>query len=140
MPRQRLSTYTPHIRLKGVEMVPAGLQRSEQETAFAHTSYLHGAQNFNIGGDFNIVQGNQIQYKFNAELTKLAISRILLCPSPSPFFVGREDVLLQLSEIFAVQGESLPRNAMQRVVVLVGNGGRGKTQVAVKFVADNCSR
>ena len=109
------------------------LQTPEQGPALAHTSYLHGAQNFNIGGDLNIVQGTQNQYKFNTDherVTKLA--EVLCCPSPSPFFVGREDILGQLMKIFIENG-----NDRQRVVVLVAPGGSGKTQVALKFVSEN---
>ncbi|KAE9397819.1 TPR-like protein, partial [Gymnopus androsaceus JB14] len=49
---------------------------------------------------------------------------VLQCPSPSQYFVGREDILRKLSKIFS---------APAHVVTLVASGGTGKTQTVLKF-------
>ncbi|KAJ7060596.1 hypothetical protein C8F01DRAFT_1083614 [Mycena amicta] len=57
------------------------------------------------------------------------------CPSPSDFFQGRKDILQQLDHLFK---PTEPRE--QKVVLLYGLGGAGKTQIALKFIADSGSR
>ncbi|KAJ7069130.1 hypothetical protein C8F01DRAFT_1077768 [Mycena amicta] len=57
------------------------------------------------------------------------------CPPPSPFFQGRHDVLSQLNSWFQPTEKK-----DQKVVLLHGLGGAGKTQIALKFIADSGSR
>ncbi|KAJ7069108.1 P-loop containing nucleoside triphosphate hydrolase protein [Mycena amicta] len=57
------------------------------------------------------------------------------CPPPSPFFQGRHDVLSQLNSWFQPTEKK-----DQKVVLLYGLGGAGKTQIALKFIADSGSR
>ena len=66
----------------------------------------------------------------------LSISDVLKCPSPSQYFVGREDTLNRLYRIFSPQIV----DPAQRIVALVASGGTGKTQTVLKFVLDNSSR
>ena len=54
-------------------------------------------------------------------------------PGPSSIFTGRKEALDQLSEYFNEATASVAR-ATQRVFVLFGMGGSGKTQIALKFV------
>ncbi|KAJ7053563.1 hypothetical protein C8F01DRAFT_1064710 [Mycena amicta] len=57
------------------------------------------------------------------------------CPPPSKFFQGRQDVLSQLDTWFQ------PAQQEEQIVVLLhGLGGAGKTQIALKFIADSRSR
>ena len=53
-------------------------------------------------------------------------------PGPTSAFTGREDILKQLTEYFNPTTASVIRG-MQRLFVLWGLGGAGKTQIALKF-------
>ncbi|KAJ7053757.1 P-loop containing nucleoside triphosphate hydrolase protein, partial [Mycena amicta] len=57
------------------------------------------------------------------------------CPLPSEFFQGRKDILEQLDSLFQKTGQK-----EQKSVLLYGLGGSGKTQIALKFIADSGSR
>ncbi|KAJ7057384.1 P-loop containing nucleoside triphosphate hydrolase protein, partial [Mycena amicta] len=63
------------------------------------------------------------------------IQFITTCPPPSKFFQGRRDILLQLDRFFQ---PTEPKE--QKVVLLYGLGGAGKTQIALKFISDSGSR
>ena len=66
----------------------------------------------------------------------LSISDVLKCPSPSQYFVGREDTVSELYRIFFA-----PKVApAQCTVALVASGGTGKTQTVLKFILGNSSR
>ncbi|KAJ7061284.1 P-loop containing nucleoside triphosphate hydrolase protein, partial [Mycena amicta] len=51
------------------------------------------------------------------------------------FFQGRQDILSQLERLFR-----LVEKKEQKIVLLHGLGGAGKTQIALKFIADSGSR
>ncbi|KAJ7049026.1 hypothetical protein C8F01DRAFT_1379150 [Mycena amicta] len=57
------------------------------------------------------------------------------CPPPSKFFQGRKDILLQLDRFFQPTEQK-----EQKVVLLYGLGGAGKTQIALKFISDSVFR
>ncbi|KAJ7049644.1 hypothetical protein C8F01DRAFT_1349343 [Mycena amicta] len=57
------------------------------------------------------------------------------CPPPSEFFQGCKDILQQLDHLFQQTEQK-----EQKVVLLYGLGGAGKTQIALKFIADSGSR
>ncbi|KAJ7061326.1 P-loop containing nucleoside triphosphate hydrolase protein [Mycena amicta] len=57
------------------------------------------------------------------------------CPLPSKFFQGRKDILLQLDRLF----QPIEKKE-QKVVLLHGLGGAGKTQIALKFIAESGAR
>ncbi|KAJ7054953.1 hypothetical protein C8F01DRAFT_1235000 [Mycena amicta] len=57
------------------------------------------------------------------------------CPLPSEFFQGRKDFLQQLDCLFQQTEQK-----GHKVVLLYGLGGAGKTQIALKFIADSGSR
>ncbi|KDQ48954.1 hypothetical protein JAAARDRAFT_144167, partial [Jaapia argillacea MUCL 33604] len=56
-------------------------------------------------------------------------------PPASPAFTGRKDILFKLEEYFT----SAALSTRQRVFVLYGLGGAGKTQIARKFIEQNQS-
>ncbi|KAJ7060474.1 hypothetical protein C8F01DRAFT_1292902 [Mycena amicta] len=56
------------------------------------------------------------------------------CPLPSEFFQGRKDFLQQLDRLFQRTDQK-----GHKVVLLYGLGGAGKTQIALKFIADSGS-
>jgi len=60
-------------------------------------------------------------------------SRLKTCPPPTNVFTGRADILLQLDEYFCPSPSSFD-SGEQRVFVLYGLGGAGKSQIAFKFV------
>ncbi|KAJ7066152.1 hypothetical protein C8F01DRAFT_1052203 [Mycena amicta] len=68
----------------------------------------------------------------NYMLNSLEIVFIRNCPLPSKFFQGREDILQQLHSLFQPTDQT-----EQKVVLLHGLGGAGKTQTALKFIADS---
>ncbi|KIK56617.1 hypothetical protein GYMLUDRAFT_779476 [Collybiopsis luxurians FD-317 M1] len=112
---------------------------------------IHGSPIFHAAGrDVHHVQVNQYYNKdeidaLRDDLGKLIQSRkpdpllppskVLICPSPSPYFVGRQDILDQLSGIFSMPVAH--SSIQQKVVPLVASGGTGKTQAVLKFVAEN---
>ena len=53
-------------------------------------------------------------------------------PLPTDIFTGRDDYLRKLEEGFELSG-TVARKEKQRVFVLYGSGGMGKTQLALKF-------
>ena len=55
-------------------------------------------------------------------------------PGPSASFTGREDILKQLDEYFDESSASV-QSGVQRVFAIIGMGGAGKTQIALKFVS-----
>ncbi|KAJ7061215.1 hypothetical protein C8F01DRAFT_1231150 [Mycena amicta] len=57
------------------------------------------------------------------------------CPLPSKFFQGRKDILLQLDRFF----QPIEKKE-QKIVLLHGLGGAGKTQIALKFIAESGAR
>ena len=54
-------------------------------------------------------------------------------PPPIDIFTGRKDYLKTLEEAFVLSGSSVRKEA-QRIFVLYGSGGMGKTQLALKFM------
>ena len=60
-------------------------------------------------------------------------------PEPSNMFTGRADILNQLSAYFSDTTTSAA-STTQRVFVLLGMGGVGKTQIALKFVNEYQAR
>ena len=59
--------------------------------------------------------------------------RMKTCPPPTNVFTGRADILSQLDEYFCPSPTSFDSEE-QRVFVLYGLGGAGKSQIAFKFV------
>nr|GAT50164.1 predicted protein [Mycena chlorophos] len=57
------------------------------------------------------------------------------CPPPTKYFQGRQDTFLQLQSVF---GDTSQKE--QIVVLLHGLGGVGKTQMALKFIAESSER
>ena len=57
-------------------------------------------------------------------------------PGPTKGFTGRIDILNKLSTYFSETTASVAC-ATQRVFVLFGMGGAGKTQIALKFVNEH---
>ncbi|KAJ7111258.1 P-loop containing nucleoside triphosphate hydrolase protein, partial [Mycena epipterygia] len=56
------------------------------------------------------------------------------CPRPSRIFHGRQTILDQMHQYFTVN------KGKQDIFVLHGLGGAGKTQIALKFIAESASR
>ncbi|KAJ7073176.1 P-loop containing nucleoside triphosphate hydrolase protein [Mycena amicta] len=90
------------------------------------------------------LQRGGINHMLNPLLTGNQLSNIITqdrsqfirhCPLPTKFFQGREDILSQLRTWF-----QLTQQKQQRVVLLHGLGGVGKTQIALKFIAESGSR
>lgn len=50
------------------------------------------------------------------------------CPPPTPFFTGRDDILLHMHKYFSEPSK------LRRVFVLYGLGGSGKSEISRKFV------
>ncbi|KAJ7615822.1 hypothetical protein FB45DRAFT_1106514 [Roridomyces roridus] len=60
-------------------------------------------------------------------------TRINTCPPPSRIFQGRQTILDQMHDFFSDMGTK------QRVFLLHGLGGAGKTQIALTFIEEECS-
>ena len=60
-------------------------------------------------------------------------------PGPTKSFTGRIDILNKLSTYFSDTTASVAC-ATQRIFVLSGMGGAGKTQIALKFVNEHRTR
>ncbi|KAJ7734809.1 hypothetical protein B0H16DRAFT_1695761 [Mycena metata] len=56
------------------------------------------------------------------------------CPPPSRMFQGRQAILTKMHQFFAVNP------GKQRIYVLHGLGGAGKTQIALKFIQESLAR
>jgi len=58
-----------------------------------------------------------------------------LCPPPVASFIGRQDILNRMRRYFDSE------SACQRLFVLYGLGGAGKSQLAFKFIEESkCKR
>jgi hypothetical protein len=53
------------------------------------------------------------------------------CPPPSRIFQGRQTILDALHQFFAQDTQK------QKIYVLYGLGGAGKTQIALKFIEES---
>ena len=68
---------------------------------------------------------------YTAPLQAPSLEPINMCPIPTKIFQGREDILQQMQDYFGkIESE-------QKVFLLYGLGGIGKTQIALKFIEDN---
>ena len=56
------------------------------------------------------------------------------CPPPSRIFQGRRDILDRMHQCFSSEKDS------QKIYVLHGLGGAGKTQIALQFIKESSSR
>ena len=56
-----------------------------------------------------------------------------LCPLPVTSFIGRQDILNKMCKYFDLDTQS----TWQRVFVLHGLGGSGKSQLAFKFIEES---
>ncbi|KAJ7073181.1 hypothetical protein C8F01DRAFT_1225887 [Mycena amicta] len=78
-----------------------------------------------------LLRGNQLSATIAGDKGQF----IRNCPLPTKFFQGREDILSQLNTWFQCMEQK-----DQIVVLLYGLGGVGKTQIALKFIAESGSR
>ena len=67
-----------------------------------------------------------------------ALVRPKQCPAPSQVFTGRRDELDQMNSYFFSPDQN--RQRKQKVFVLHGFGGAGKSQLAFKFVDEHQSQ
>jgi hypothetical protein len=67
-----------------------------------------------------------------------SLLRPKLCPAPSQVFTGRRDELDKMNSYFFGSGQH--RQGKQKVFVLHGFGGAGKSQLAFKFVDEHQSQ
>ncbi|KAJ7061268.1 hypothetical protein C8F01DRAFT_1057830 [Mycena amicta] len=84
-----------------------------------------------------LVQGNDQRFsKVQILICRLdEVQTIRSCPPPSKFFQGRQDILSQLDRLF----QPIEKKE-QKAVLLHGIGGAGKTQIALKFIAESGAR
>ena len=67
-----------------------------------------------------------------SSMTSTSSFHPIIPPLPTDIFTGRSDYLKKLEEGFELSGTT-SRKEKQRVLVLYGSGGMGKTQLALKF-------
>ncbi|KAJ6477782.1 hypothetical protein C8R45DRAFT_364985 [Mycena sanguinolenta] len=81
--------------------------------------------------------GNQSQYCPTTDTVQkssatLQASQVMSnCPPPSKVFYGRQDILNKMHQFFTQDMEK------QKIYVLHGVGGAGKTQIALKFIQES---
>ena len=63
----------------------------------------------------------------------------IIPPSPTDLFTGRGDYLRCIRDSFDFPKTSVEMK-IQRRFVLYGTGGMGKTQLALKFLEENCEK
>ncbi|KIK63317.1 hypothetical protein GYMLUDRAFT_464659 [Collybiopsis luxurians FD-317 M1] len=116
--------------------------KPKKDSALGSVSILSGSSNVRIDGSptFNAAGRDVILHQYHGKPMDsgkpelVPPSQVLMCPSPTQYFVGRQDILDQLVRIFSVPA------VQQKVVPLVASGGAGKTQVVFQFVAQNHSK
>ncbi|KAJ7061278.1 hypothetical protein C8F01DRAFT_1288718 [Mycena amicta] len=127
------------------------------DAQFGHTVLVHSFQEavLKLGG-IDYMLNHRLQDSVNGRTSYNLLSRRALdpehsilqqrlvqdeiqttrsCPLPSKFFQGRKDILLQLDRFF----QPIEKKE-QKVVLLHGLGGAGKTQIALKFIAESGAR
>ncbi|KIK57553.1 hypothetical protein GYMLUDRAFT_46125 [Collybiopsis luxurians FD-317 M1] len=78
-------------------------QHSKQSTGSSYISgsFFAGARDFRVqGGEFYHIEKQYVTLGQNVDSAQAA-SDILICPVPSQYFVGRKDILSQLSRVFS---------------------------------------
>ncbi|KAJ7061233.1 hypothetical protein C8F01DRAFT_1231161 [Mycena amicta] len=127
------------------------------DAQFGHTVLVHSFQEavLKLGG-IDYMLNHRLQDSVNGRTSHSLLSRRALdpehsilqqrpvqdeiqttksCPLPSKFFQGRKDILLQLDRLF----QPIEKKE-QKIVLLHGLGGAGKTQIALKFIAESGAR
>ena len=59
--------------------------------------------------------------------------KVVALPLPTKYFTGRDEYLKSIEAIFGLPQTSIELGR-QRIFVLYGTGGMGKTQLALKFL------
>ncbi|KAG6884962.1 hypothetical protein C0993_007003 [Termitomyces sp. T159_Od127] len=79
---------------------------------------------------FEVLRGGNLSTNLSIKQTPSELAQVLLpiVPSPSPLFIGRENILSHLENYFV-----LHQSDMQQRYVLYGLHGAGKTQIALQF-------
>ncbi|KIK66872.1 hypothetical protein GYMLUDRAFT_913773 [Collybiopsis luxurians FD-317 M1] len=102
-----------------------------------------GASNFTISGSpifqvhqTTVYEAKRPQREASATAPAGYISNMTDIGPVSPFFTGRQDVLLELADYFSSESLSTER----KIFVLYGMGGAGKTQTALKFICTSRAR
>ncbi|KAJ4474125.1 P-loop containing nucleoside triphosphate hydrolase protein [Lentinula edodes] len=94
------------------------------------------AHNFTIPyGQFLNIQGDQINNYGDSQRTDRPADYFQVmtdCPTSTPNFTGREDILVTIDNFFHPPPPDNPRKT-QKIFLLYGLGGAGKTQVALEF-------
>jgi hypothetical protein len=76
-----------------------------------------------------------LQATLAVEQTFIQASQIAIhCPPPSRIFQGRADILEKMGYFFSSDQKT------QKVYVLYGLGGAGKTQIALQFIKESSAR
>jgi hypothetical protein len=69
------------------------------------------------------------------QLSRIQAAQIFnCCPPPSRIFQGRQNILDKMQDFFS------DGTGGQKIYVLYGLGGAGKTQIALKFIKESASR
>ncbi|KIK58025.1 hypothetical protein GYMLUDRAFT_704455 [Collybiopsis luxurians FD-317 M1] len=140
-PMQR---YKRSLSWSSQDYIPTAKRHQLQnDSASGSVSILSGASSVRIDGSptFNAAGRDVIVNHYHAKQIEsgkpdlfMSPSQVLICPSPTQYFVGRQDILDKLVRIFSTPA------LQQKVVPLVASGGTGKTQVVLQFVAQNHSK
>ncbi|KAJ7060491.1 P-loop containing nucleoside triphosphate hydrolase protein, partial [Mycena amicta] len=109
------------------------------DAQFANALLVHAFQQAVLKwGGLDYMLNWQVLSSFDNQLSdplQNGVPFIRNCPLPSEFFQGRKDILQQLDSLFLRTEQK-----GHKVVLLYGLGGAGKTQIALKFIADSGSR
>ncbi|KAF7371238.1 FabD/lysophospholipase-like protein [Mycena sanguinolenta] len=89
-----------------------------------------GGQGGEQGGSGGAGEGPIVHQNFPSSAVVHASQLLNHCPPPSRMFHGRRTILDAMHEFFA------QNTGKQRIYVLYGLGGAGKTQVALKFIEE----
>ncbi|KAJ6471962.1 hypothetical protein C8R45DRAFT_1164627 [Mycena sanguinolenta] len=89
-----------------------------------------GGQGGNQGGSGGTGEGPTIHQNFPSSNVLQASPLLNHCPPPSRIFHGRRTILDTMHQFFAQE------TGKQKIYVLYGLGGAGKTQIALKFIKE----
>ncbi|QRW10048.1 kinesin light chain [Ceratobasidium sp. AG-Ba] len=121
---------------QGVQTVRLSEWEKLRQVAADTQAYMRGAR---VGGIINeaisaieerkpMIDARRINGELQPPATIQPTARYIVCPSPTPAFTGRQDIIDQIAECIS-KGDT-----QRCVFVLYGLGGAGKTQLALKAV------
>ncbi|KAJ6483209.1 P-loop containing nucleoside triphosphate hydrolase protein [Mycena sanguinolenta] len=122
--------------ISGQDRTPGVVNTYNYYTSISGGQGGTGGQGGIHGGSGGTGEGPTVHlYQYHPSAAGMQASQVFLnhCPPPSGIFQGRQTILEAMYQFYAQDTRK------QKIYVLYGLGGAGKTQIALKFIQDSIS-